>query len=158
EFADVRYRFTVVSAYSNAARNDDATCPSCVDLGAARRPGENRRSVLEQLDATVERPALDHVESDIGIAVVDPLPAAASGDDGKDNHAESVDEAGLQQRAAQGEAAYGAHRFGTLGLHLPHGFNGVSGDELRVRPGKGFPQGRREDDLRHAPRGPRCLP
>ena len=56
---------------------------SGVDPGAARRPGQNRRSVLEQLDAPVERPAVDHVESDIGIAVVDPLPAAASGDDGK---------------------------------------------------------------------------
>src|SRR5205809_2596967 len=110
---------------------------SGVDPGAARRPGQNRRSVLEQLDAPVERPAVDHVESDIGIAVVDPLPAAASGDDGKDNHAEAVHEAGLQQRPAQGEAANGAHRLGALGLHLPHGFNGVFSNELRVRPGKG---------------------
>src|SRR5438552_5389066 len=70
---------------------------SGVDPGAARRPGQNRRSVLEQLDAPVERPAVDHVESDIGIAVVDPLPAAASGDDGKDNHAEAVHEAAFSR-------------------------------------------------------------
>src|SRR5947208_8857704 len=56
---------------------------SGVDPGAARRPGQNRRSVLEQLDAPVERPAVDHVESDIGIAVVAPLPAAASGDEAR---------------------------------------------------------------------------
>jgi hypothetical protein len=33
------------------------------------------------LDATIEGAAADHVEGNIGIAVVDPLSAAASGND-----------------------------------------------------------------------------
>jgi hypothetical protein len=49
------------------------------------------------LDAAVEGAAADHLESDIGIAVVDPLPAAASGDDGKDNDAEAVDQMVLRR-------------------------------------------------------------
>jgi len=41
----------------------------------ARRPGQNSRNVLEQLNASIEGAAVDHVESNIGIPVVDPLPA-----------------------------------------------------------------------------------
>src|SRR5690349_24101212 len=57
------------------------------------RPAKNPRDVLEELDASAEGTAADHVECDIGIAVVDPLPAGAAGDHGKDDHAEPVHEA-----------------------------------------------------------------
>jgi hypothetical protein len=38
-------------------------------------------------------PASTHVEGDIGITVVDPVVAGASGDHGKDDHPETVHEA-----------------------------------------------------------------
>src|SRR5690349_19677924 len=73
----------------------------------ARWPSKNRRNVLKELDAAIEGAAADHVQRNIGIAVVDPFPAAASGDNGKDDHAEAVHQTGLQERAAQGQAADG---------------------------------------------------
>ena len=45
--------------------------------GQAARLSQNRRDVLEQLGATVEGAAADHLERDVGIAVVDPLLAGA---------------------------------------------------------------------------------
>lgn len=42
----------------------------------------------------------DHIEGNIGIAVVDPFPTGVSGDDGKHNHAEAVDKARLEQGTA----------------------------------------------------------
>src|SRR5262249_43613740 len=72
-------------------------CRSAVCTVGARRPSQNCRNVLHQLDATVEGPAADHVESNIGIAVVDAVPTAGAGDDGKDDHTEAVHEPGLQE-------------------------------------------------------------
>ena len=43
--------------------------------GSAGRTGQNPGHVLDQLGATVERSTVDHVECDIGVAVVDPLAA-----------------------------------------------------------------------------------
>src|SRR5579872_2053462 len=87
------------------------------DAAGPGRPGQNRRDVFDQLEAAVEGAAADHVERYVGIAVVDPFPAGVPGDDGKDNHPEPVDQAGRQQRAAQTEAAHGAHGLGGLLLH-----------------------------------------
>ena len=63
------------------------------------------RDVFEELGAAVERAARDHVEGDVGIAVVDPFPARAPGDHREDEHPEAIDQAGRQQRPAQGEAS-----------------------------------------------------
>jgi hypothetical protein len=54
--------------------------PSGVDPAGARRRSQNRRNVFEQLDAAIEGAAADHVQSNIGVAVVNQLPAAAAGD------------------------------------------------------------------------------
>src|SRR5436190_10862274 len=74
--------------------------------------GEHRGDVLEQLESAVERSAGNHLEGDIGIPVVDPVAAGASGDHGEDDHAETVHQACLEERPAQGQAAEGAHRTG----------------------------------------------
>ena len=79
--------------------------PSSNRSAAARRTGEDGGHVLEQLEPAVERSAGDHLEADVGIPVVDALPPGAAGDDGEDDHPEAVDEAGLEQRPAQAEAA-----------------------------------------------------
>src|SRR4051794_22269293 len=82
---------------------------SDVDAVGARRSGQDGRDVLEKLDTTVEGAAADHVKTNIGITVVDPLATAAPRDDGKDNHAEAVDETRFEKGSAQGEAPNGAH-------------------------------------------------
>lgn len=61
--------------------------------------------VFDQLQLPVERARTDHVEVDVGVPVIDPLPTAAAGDHGEDNYTEAFDEAGTQERAAQAEAA-----------------------------------------------------
>src|SRR3954468_1367424 len=67
----------------NAARSSVVSFLLIASLSfrSRRRPGQDRRNVLEQLDATVEGAAADHLESNIRIVVVDPLPAGPSGDD-----------------------------------------------------------------------------
>ena len=56
----------------------------------ARRTVKHLGDILEQLKSAVERPAGNHVEGDIGITVVDPVAACAPGDDGKDDHPETL--------------------------------------------------------------------
>ena len=68
----------------------------------ARRTGKHSGDILKQLNSAVERPAGNHVEGDIGITVVDPLVAGAPGDHGEDDHPETVHEACLEERPAQG--------------------------------------------------------
>ena len=99
-------------------------------------PGKHRRDILEQLEPAVERSAGDHVERDIGIAVVDPVAAGAPGDHREDDHAETVDQARLEERAAEGEAAERAHRAGAVLLHRGHGLDRIAADQLGVRPGQ----------------------
>jgi hypothetical protein len=72
---------------------------------SGRRTGEDCRHVLEQLEPAVECTAGDHLEGHVWVPVVDPLPPSAAGDDGEDHHPEAVDDVGLEQRPAQGEAA-----------------------------------------------------
>ena len=67
---------------------------SVVGRVCARRTGQDARNVLEQLDATIERPAGDHLERDIRVPVVDPVATGASRDDREHDHAEAVHEAG----------------------------------------------------------------
>lgn len=62
--------------------------------------GKHPGDVLKQLKSAVECPASNHVEGDIGIAVVDPLVAGVPGDHGEDDHAETVHEACLEERPA----------------------------------------------------------
>jgi acyl-CoA thioester hydrolase len=65
--ADERTR---LAAYrSSAPRTKNALSGGLVRLRRARRPSQNRRHVLEQLDATIEGATADHVQCDIGIAV-----------------------------------------------------------------------------------------
>src|SRR3954470_11725648 len=61
------------------------------------RSVENRGRVLEQLGAAVERAAVDHVERNVRVAVVDAVVTGASGDDGKDDDAEPVHETGPEE-------------------------------------------------------------
>jgi hypothetical protein len=135
--------------------SDQAVTPgaSCAGPRATGGSGQNRRDILEHLQPTVEGAVTDHVKRDVGVRVVDPIPTTASGDDRKDDHAETVDEPSAQEGAAQGEAAHGAHGLGALLLHLAHRLDGVLGDESGVRPGQRLGQRGREDDLRHARQG-----
>jgi hypothetical protein len=70
-----------------------------------RWPGQNRRDVLEQLNSIIEGAAANHVEGDVRVPVVNPVPTGASGDDWEDDHAETVHETGIQEGTAQREAA-----------------------------------------------------
>ena len=61
--ADERTR---LAAYrSSAPRSRNALSGGLVRLRRARRPSQNRRYVLEQLDATIEGATADHVQCDI---------------------------------------------------------------------------------------------
>src|SRR4051794_41116745 len=72
----------------------------CAGLARASRRGAERRVlehawlVLDQLDAAVEGPVLDHLESDVGVAVVDAFLARGPGDHREHPDPEAVDEAG----------------------------------------------------------------
>src|SRR3954469_6563328 len=61
--------------------------------------------VLDQLDPAVEGPVLDHLEGDVGVAVVDAFCARGSGDHREHPDPEAVDESGFEQGPAQAEAS-----------------------------------------------------
>src|SRR3954463_1649349 len=63
--------------------------------------------VLDQLDAAVEGPVLNHLEGDVRVAVVDAFFARGPGDHREHPDREAVDESGLEQGPAQAEAADG---------------------------------------------------
>ena len=65
--------------------------------GGVGRSGQNRGLVLDELQSTVESAAAEHVEGNIGIAVVDSVPTGAPGDDWEDDHAETVYKARRQE-------------------------------------------------------------
>ena len=52
--------------------------------------GQNRGLVLDKLQSTVESAAAEHVEGNIGIAVVDSVSTGAPGDNWEDDNAETV--------------------------------------------------------------------
>ena len=74
----------------------------------SRRDGwalEHARSVLDELGAAVEGAVVDHVERDVGIAVVDAFRAGGTGDHGEHHDPEAIDQAGAQERAGQADTA-----------------------------------------------------
>ena len=103
----------------------------------ARWAVQNRRNVHKQLDTAIEGTAVDHVESNVGVPVVDPVRTGACCDNRKDDHAEAVDETGFQEGAAQGKAAHRGHVVGALVFHVPHDLDSVLADESRVWPRQG---------------------
>src|SRR5215216_249430 len=62
--------------------------------GAERRVLEHAGLVLDQLDAAVEGPVLDHLEGDVRVAVVDAFCARGPGDHREHPDSEAVDESG----------------------------------------------------------------
>src|SRR5687768_6582111 len=103
----------------------------------SRREGwalEHARPVLDELDAAVEGAVVDHIERDVGIAVVDAFRAGGTGDHGKDDHPETVYKTRLEQRPAQADAAERAKDAGALLLHRPDRLHGVAAHEGRVGP------------------------
>ena len=70
---------------------------SRVGIVRARWAFQHCGHVLEQLDATIEGTAVDHVECNIGVAGVDPPLTGVSCDDWKHDDAEAVHEAGFEQ-------------------------------------------------------------
>src|SRR4051812_50158494 len=96
-----------------ARRADGATSRR----GAKRRVLEHAWLVLDQLDAAVEGPVLDHLEGDVRVAVVDAFLARGPGDHREHPDPEAVDEAGFQQGPAQAEAADRAEEPGAILLH-----------------------------------------
>ena len=65
------------SADSGHRRGHAAAPTAGVDMIAAGWAREHPGDVLEELDPAVEGAAVDHVEGDVGVAVVDPLLAGA---------------------------------------------------------------------------------
>jgi hypothetical protein len=57
------------------------------------------------LEPSVEGAALDQVEPDVGISVLDPILAGRTGDDREDDNPEAIDHFGRDQRAAQTHTA-----------------------------------------------------
>jgi hypothetical protein len=107
----------------------------------SRREGwtlENARPVLDEQGAAVEDAVVDHVERDVGIAVVDAFCAGGTGDHGEHHDPEAIDDPGAQQRAAQADAAERAEDAGALLLHCPDRLHGVAAHESRVSPREGL--------------------
>src|SRR5215475_8607657 len=94
------------SKYQSAARarrrvssSVRALCRPSVDgatsrWGAERRVLEHAWLVLDQLDAAVEGPVLDHLEGDVRVAVIDAFCARGAGDHREHPDSEAVDESG----------------------------------------------------------------
>src|SRR3954463_6934215 len=102
--------------------------------GAERRVLEHAWLVLDQLDAAVESPVLDHLEGDVRVAVVDAFLTRGPGNHREHPDPEAVDEAGFQQGPAQAEAADRAEEPGAILLHGADRFDGVIADECGVGP------------------------
>jgi hypothetical protein len=96
------------------------------------RTGEHPGDILEELDAVVERPAGNHVEGDIGVSDIDALAAGFTGDHGENDHPETVHQARLEKRPAQGQAAQRAQTGHAVPLHRSHSRDWVLPDELGI--------------------------
>src|SRR3954463_2399174 len=107
---------------------DGATSPR----GAERRVLEHAWLVLDQLDAAVESPVLDHLEGDVRVSVVDPFFARGPGDHREHPDPEAVDESGFEQGSAQAVAADGSEESGAGLLQGADSFDGVAADERAV--------------------------
>ena len=106
----------------------------------SRREGwglEHARPVFDELDAAVEGAVVDHVECDVGIAIVDALRAGGTGNHGEHDNPEAIDDPGAQQRAGQADAAECAEDAGAILLHRPDRLHGVAAHEGGVGPREG---------------------
>jgi hypothetical protein len=65
--------------------------------GGERGVLEHTGPVLDQLDAVVEGAAVDHLEGDVGVAVVDALGARGAGNHREHHDPEAIDESGSQR-------------------------------------------------------------
>src|SRR5829696_2344513 len=92
------------------------------------RTVEHGGHVLQQLESSLEGAALDKVEPEVGISVIDPILAGRTGDDREDDNPEAIDQFGRDQRSAQTYTVQRAQLDAIFFLHRSHGFNRVSGD------------------------------
>lgn len=116
----------------------------------AQRTGKQSGNALQQLDSAVEGSGANHVERDIGIAVVDAFRARGTGDHGEDDHPETVYKTRLEQRPAQADAAERAEDAGSLLLHRPDRLHGVAAHERRIGPRERLLERGREHHLRRS--------
>src|SRR5262245_13115580 len=116
----------------------------------ARRTGKHSGDILQQLNPAVEGSAGNHIERDVGIAVVDAFRAGGTGDHGEHHDPEAIDDPGAQQRAGQADAAERAEDAGALLLHRPDRLHGVAAHEGRVGPREGLLERGREHHLRRS--------
>src|SRR5262245_10514512 len=85
-----------------AADRPNSGSPRRRSAAGSRREGwalEHAWPVLDELGAAVEGAVVDHVEGDVGIAVVDAFRAGGTGDHGEHHDPEAIDDPGAQQRA-----------------------------------------------------------
>jgi hypothetical protein len=61
--------------------------------------------VLQQVEPSFEGAALDQVESEVGIRVVDPILAGGTGDHREDDDLEAIHQLGRNQRSTQAHTA-----------------------------------------------------
>jgi hypothetical protein len=106
--------------------------------------------VLDQLGAAVEGAVVDHLEGDVGIAVVDAFCTRGAGDHRKHDDTEAIDEAGTEQRAAEAEAAERTEETGAVALHCPDVRDGVAAHEGGVGPPEGLLERCGEHHLRRS--------
>jgi Transposase len=104
-----------------------------------------------QLDAAVERLAVDQLEVEVSCTLEDRLVSGLSGDHWKERHLDAVNHAGGHQCPVHRQAAVRAQRH--LGLLLEPGddVDGITADDGRVRPVQGSFQCGRHHRCRHAP-------
>src|SRR4029453_3698575 len=112
------------STDGNAGRNEGSVCgPGATDRSAGRGSErwvlEHPGPVLDELDAAVEGAVVDHLQGDVGIAVVDALCSRGACDHREHHDAEAIDESGSQQRPAKAEAADRAPQTQPALFHRP---------------------------------------
>src|SRR5215207_5398393 len=93
----------VASREQSALAASGCRIESCVDV--ERWVLEHAGPVLDQLDAAVEGAVVDHLEGDVGVAVVDAFCAGGAGDHREHHDAEAIHESGSQERPAEADAA-----------------------------------------------------
>src|SRR5215203_594772 len=107
--------------------------------------------VNKLLDVAVERPALDHLQVEVGSTPEDRVHPGLTGDHGEECHLHAVDKAGAHQRPVHRQAAVRAQRH--LGLLFEPGddVDGVAAHKGRVWPVQGSFEGRRYHRCRQIP-------
>ncbi len=135
---------------TSAADGPISGSPRRRSASGSRREGwafERVRLVLDELDAAFEGAVVDHVEREVGIAVVDAFRADGTGDQGEHHDPEAIDAPGAQQRAGDADAAERAENAGALFLPRPDRLHGVAAHEGRVGTRVGLLERGREHHL-----------